>query len=242
MKPDHSERGISLVIPFYNEAVILESTLNQVWDFVTTLDIPFELILADDGSRDPSVQCAEQFVATHPGVRLVRNAVNEGRGSVLTKAFSIVSMPVAIYIDADLEIGIPFLKTMVRSFDDSSVKVCTGSKVSGDKQVVRSWHRQITTRIFNALIRRCLNSPVSDHQCGLKGFRKETLVRLLPGVKEKGWAWDTEMLLVAQKQGLKIHEFPVQVESKRKSTVRLFRTTCMFLSKMVEFRKRGLAL
>ena len=233
--------GFSLAIPFFNEEHVLARTLEEVDKCVRDLGEPYEVILADDGSTDRSRDVAEAFLrGKGKSYRLVFNETNRGRGSVLTKAFASAQMPVVAYIDCDLEIGLHHLRDLLHSFRDSNVSVCTGSKVLGAAGRSRPGHRHVATLVLNYLFRRILNSTVSDHQCGLKGFRKELIHKLLLLAKEAGWAWDTEMLLLAQQHGCQVHEIPVELHHRRRSKVRYLSTTLLFLRKMIEFRYRGL--
>lgn len=235
--------GISLTIPFYNEERLLEQTLNETWSFLRTLHRPFELLLGDDGSTDSSGEIARRFAAAHPQeCKLFRNPRNRGRGSILTLTFQEAAMPIVAYLDADLEIGLVHVNELLAQFDNPRVQICTGSKMIAAQPGIRARHRKIASIVFNAMVRTVLHSQLSDHQCGLKGFRREVLRVLLPELREEGWAWDTEVLLLAQKRGYPVTEFPVETWSRRKSTVSFVATTLMFVRKIFEFRRRGLRL
>ena len=235
--------GVSLAIPFFNEEAVLATTLDSAWAFLKNLGRPFELILADDGSTDSSPRIAREFLERHTdGCRMVRNGVNTGRGSVLSKAFAASRMPVAMYIDADLEIALRFAGDLLAKLDDPAVVVCTGTKLTSEQHGYRAYHRMAASRVFNYLIRMFLHSHVSDHQCGLKGFRRSVLPGLMSQSQEKGWAWDTEILLLARKAGYRVHEVPVELSATRRSKVAFFKTVVMFAGKLIEFRRRGLVL
>ncbi len=235
--------GFSLVVPFYNEEEVLESTLEKIHQFLPTLGRPYELILGDDGSKDRSSTIATAFASKHPETTvLLRNDRNRGRGSILTKAFSLVKMPIVAYIDADLEISLRHLPTLLKHLDNPKIQIVTGTKLRAPQPLNRARHRQLASIVFNFLIHQLLHSPVSDHQCGLKGFQRAAIQTILKDVREEGWAWDTEVLLLAQKKGFCVEEFTVELESRRRSKVPFFRTIWMFSRKILEFRKRGLAL
>jgi len=235
--------GVSLVIPFYNEESVLRETLEETWTFLLGLGRSFELLLADDGSTDSSPSIAKEYVQRDSErCRLFQNSQNLGRGSILKEAFSHAQMPIIAYVDADLEIGLPFVEQLIHKFEDPVVTVVTGSKLTTPQPLIRARHRKLASFSYNFLVRTILHSSVSDHQCGLKGFRNDLVAQLLPLTQEKGWSWDTEMLLLAQKRGEKVLEFPVELHSRRKSTVPFVRTVFMYLVKILQFRFRGLAL
>ena len=235
--------GVSLTIPFYNEEQILDRTLSTIWTLLSGLDRPFELLLGDDGSTDRSYEIAQAFQAQHPNeCRLLRNPTNRGRGSILAQAFSKAQMPLVVYVDADLEIGPTYIKKLIEEFEDPKVMVCTGSKVLTPHGEAPRRHRRVATVVLNRLIRTCLNSSITDHQCGLKGYRQSIVHSLLVDAKEVGWAFDTEMLLLAQRKKLVVREIPVSLKQHRPSTVSFLPTVCHFLIKVAQFRMRGLAL
>jgi len=235
--------GISLVIPFYNEEQVLRTTAEAVWVFLGELRRPFELLLGDDGSTDGSYRIAQEFQKRHPDYcRLVRNPQNRGRGSILSQAFSRAQMPIVAYIDADLEIGLDHLRALIRTFDDPATMVCTGSKLLQTDAASRSYRRKFATLTLNFLIHTFLHSPLTDHQCGLKGFRKNFLSTLLLKTQETGWAFDTEILLLAQKEGARVREIPVTLQASRPSKVSFLATVFHFFQKIAEFRFRGLVL
>jgi glycosyltransferase AglD len=234
--------GVTVIVPIFNEEAMLPRTLAELHRFLTHSGRPFEMILGDDGSTDGSRAAAEAFARSDPDrIRVIGNQVNAGRGSILSTAFREARMPIAAYIDADLEIGLESLGRLLAGFDRKEVLACTGSKLL-TSQGRRQAHRRLATRALNALVRWILRSKVTDHQCGLKGFRTEFLRSLLPELREKRWAWDTEVLLLVQKQGVVVKEIPVEVTPTRKSTVAFLPTTFLFLRKIFEFRRRGLAL
>ncbi|MFH1262406.1 MAG: glycosyltransferase [Pseudomonadota bacterium] len=234
--------GATVIVPIFNEEAVLARTFAELHRYLTDSGRPYEMILGDDGSTDASRTIAERFARSDPKrIRVLGNAANAGRGSILSAAFGEARMPIAAYIDADLEIGLESLGRLLAVLDRKEVVACTGSKLltaRGGRQT----HRRMATRVLNALIRSILHSKVTDHQCGLKGFRTEFLRPLLVEVREKRWAWDTEVLLLVQKRGVVVEEIPVEVTPKRKSTVAFLPTTFLFLRKIFEFRKRGLTL
>lgn len=244
MKPNLSSApGISLVIPFYNEDPCLEETLNCVWNYFQDAGIRFEILLGNDGSTDQSLFVAERFAAEHAAhVRLFSNPLNLGRGSVLKRAFEHASLPYVGYIDADLEIPVEHVGELLSAMVETSSDVGVGDKTGWTKSKSRQFHRFAGTLVLNGLLRWILNSRFRDHQCGLKIFARELLWKILPETQEKRWAFDTELLLLAQQNHARSVQIPITLRRKRKSTVSFVATAWMFLKKILEFRKRGLVI
>lgn len=235
--------GVSLAIPFYNEEAILAGTLAQTWEFMRALGRPFELVLGDDGSTDGSLAVAERFAAGRERCRIVRNPVNTGKGRVLRRALAAATQPLVAFIDADLQIPLVHLGELIAELDDPAVQLCVASKLLAAGPS-RARHRRLGTWTYNRLVRALLGSRLSDHQCGLKGFRREVIHELLPLTREDGWAWDTELLLLALGRGYAVREIPIElaVIEDRESRVSFLASSATLLGKLIEFRRRGLAV
>lgn len=235
--------GVSLAIPFYNEARVLAATLEETWSFLEQLERPFELVLGDDGSTDDSLALAEQFAAERGHCRIVRNPVNAGKGRILRRALAAAELPLVAFIDADLQIPLSYLGELIEQFDDPTTQLCIGSKLLAAGPS-RARYRRLGTRIYNRLVRALLGSHLSDHQAGLKGFRAAVLEELLPLTREDGWAWDTELLLLALGRGCAVREIPIElvVVEERESRVSFLASSATMLGKLIEFRRRGLGV
>ncbi|MCB0308077.1 MAG: glycosyltransferase [Bdellovibrionales bacterium] len=235
--------SLSIVVPFYNEEVALEENLVTLFETLKSSGLRFELILANDGSSDQSLKIASSFQARHPSlIKLLSNDVNRGRGYVLKQAFLVASMDHLGYIDADLEIPEHHILELLEAMLSSGADVGVGDKTKPSASKVRDFHRMLATKILNGLLGFCLNSKFSDHQCGLKIFKKEALLSLLNKTNEDRWAFDTELLLLAQRDNFASVEIGVSLRRKRKSTVSVLKTGFMFLRKIVSFWKRGLRI
>ncbi len=239
--PDPVE--LSLVVPFFNEERLLADTLDEIWRFLSEQCGSFQLILADDGSTDRSGEIATGFAATHACCTVVSTVTNRGKGLALTMGLEAATLPVAGYTDADLEIPLRFLAAALKRLHDCpDLDVCIGSKMISPQPPIREIHRRAGSLVYNGLVRWLLHSPVRDHQCGLKLFRRRVKDAVLPQMRETGWAWDTEFLLIVRQQGFSIEEIPVELYKRRPSTVPFFRVVMLLLLKIREFRKRGLVL
>ena len=224
----------SLVLPAYNEAKSLPSAVEAARRELKK--IPglrrFEIIIAEDGARDNTPQVAERLAKKYREVRHLHSAQRLGRGKALNKAFRSARGNVVAFMDVDLATNPKHLAELVgysRSFD-----IVIGSRYLRASRASRSRSRWLLSEGFNFLVRALLGSKLRDHQCGFKAFRKSALLRLLPRVRARHWFWDTELLVLAQRAGLSIKEFPVDWVEKGgggKTKVNLRRDVVeMFLS------------
>lgn len=216
--------AFSVIVPVYNEEKILAASIDTLHAYLQTLGKDFELILADDGSTDGSLQIAAALMKKYPAVRVISQKQNRGRGSILTTAFGRIHSPLGMYIDADLSIGLEVLPRISKALEQGA-GVAIGSKHLPDSELAYSVKRRITSKGYAFLARLFLGSSVKDFQCGCKGFRKEVLDTLLPQMREQGWSWDTEIIVRAEWNGFSVLEIPVQVSdvAGRESKVAVWR-------------------
>jgi hypothetical protein len=124
------------------------------------------------------------------------------------------------YYDVDLATDMKYLPGLIQSIREG-YDIGTGSRLLPESQVTRSGRREIPSRVYNWLVRVVLGSTLHDHQCGFKSFCREKVIPLLSSVQATHWFWDTEILVRAQKKGLRVHEFPVEWREGKGTTVRI---------------------
>lgn len=214
----------SLVIPVYNEAKILKNTITLVHDYLHKKKRSYELIIADDGSVDNSVAIIYKLKKRYHGLKIVRNPKNQGRGSVLTKAFSQARGDILAYIDSDLSIDYRLFDTFVTALN-KGYDIAIASKHLSESVVDYPTLRRIASKGYAFLVGFLFGIPIRDYQCGFKAFRKEVIKNVLPSIESKGWSWDTEFLIKAYVHGYKIKEFPATIVNvyERESTVHLLK-------------------
>ena len=209
---DMSGKGdleISIVFPAYNEADKLERAVTETINYVKNVSKSFEIIIAEDGSTDGTDKLAEELSRKIENVRHLHSDVRLGRGRALNRAFSMARGKILIYMDVDLSTDLEFLKPLIDSIRKEGFDLATGSRMLPQSVAERSLHRKLLSKIYNFLVRALLKSPIRDHQCGFKAFRRESFLTLMPKVKANHWFWDTEVLVLASRMGFKIKEIPV---------------------------------
>jgi putative flippase GtrA len=200
---------VDVVIPVYNEAeqlaaciTTLRSYLDSSFPFVTTITI------ADNASTDDTWRIALDLATTLPRVRAI-HLDQKGRGRALRSAWSQSTAPVVSYMDVDLATGLDALLPLVAPLLSGHSDLAIGSRLAPGAHVVRGARREFISRGYNMLLRTALRSSCTDAQCGFKAMRREAAAELLPLVEDDAWFFDTEILVTAQRIGLRIHEVPV---------------------------------
>ena len=214
------ELEVSLVFPAYNEADRLEEAVLRTVDSLKEISDSFEIIIAEDGSTDGTDELAEELSRKHPYVRHLHSDVRLGRGRALNRAFKLSKGRILIYTDVDLSTDPRFLKPLIKSIRDS-YDFATGSRMHPRSVVERSSLRRILSLTYNLMVQIFLKSPVRDHQCGFKAFKRSSLFKILDKVKANHWFWDTETLVLASYNGFKVKEIPIVWRGGERSKVRV---------------------
>src|SRR4051794_13071630 len=171
---------------------------------------PFTLpiVVADNASTDATPRIAEGLAEELPGVVAVR-LERKGRGRALRSAWSESPARVVAYMDVDLSTDLRALLPLVAPLLSGHSDLAIGTRLARGARVVRGPKRELISRAYNHLLRTVLRARFSDAQCGFKAVRRDAAEALLPAVRDDGWFFDTELLVLAQRRGLRIHEVPV---------------------------------
>lgn len=214
-----SSPAVSAVIPVYNDREALLTAIPRSLEVLDALGEPFELIVAEDGSRDGSPGLVREFESGDSRVRLLHSDSRLGRGKALTRAFQAAKGSIVCYYDVDLATDMRHLATLISAIG-KGYDISTGSRLLPESRIERTGGREMASRGYNLLVRSVLSSRIHDHQCGFKAFNRDRLLALLPAVRDNHWFWDTEVLVRAQRAGFRICEFPVSWNQGKKTTVR----------------------
>jgi len=226
-------KTLSVVIPAYNEEKVIGKTIDVVYDLLRKTERKFELIIADDGSNDSTYEIVNQKRRTYVNLKIVRNKINQGRGSVLKKAFKFGKGDYLIYIDADLAIDLQLFDRLISAMDNGA-DVTIGSKHMKISEVEYPPLRRLLSKLYAFLAGQLLSANIKDYQCGFKAFKKKVINSIIDDVKSNGWFWDTEILVRANWRGFNIVEMPAKVvnvyfkESNKKEECKIVKTFSKF--------------
>jgi putative flippase GtrA len=201
--------AVELVIPVYNEEADLARSVIRLDEYLRA-ELPYSycITIADNASTDGTWAIAEELDRRRPTVRAFR-LDQKGRGRALKAAWSASEAAVVGYMDVDLSTDLravlPLLAPLLSNHSDLAI----GTRLSRSSRVVRGPKREFISRSYNLLLRGSLSASFSDAQCGFKALRRDVAEQLLPLVEDDSWFFDTELLVIAERVGLRIHEVPV---------------------------------
>ncbi len=182
-------------------------------------------MIADNGSEDATPLIGPRLQAADPTrVRYVRSQ-RRGRGRALRGVWSESDADVLCYMDVDLSTGLEALGPLVAPLVAAEADLAIGTRLARGSRVVRGPGRELISRAYNGLLHRALGTGVSDAQCGFKAGRVEAIQALLPSVADEGWFFDTELLVLAERRGMRIAEVPVEWVEDPDSRVSILRTS-----------------
>ncbi|MGR4881766.1 glycosyltransferase [Streptomyces sp. LARHCF249] len=224
LAPVPGEPVLDVVIPVFNEEKDLGPCVRRLHEHLTrTFPYPFRITVADNASTDRTPEVAGALAATLDGVRSTR-LEEKGRGRALRTVWSGSDAPVLAYMDVDLSTDLNALLPLVAPLISGHSDLAIGTRLARSSRVVRGAKREFVSRAYNLLLRSSLAARFSDAQCGFKAIRREVAERLLPLVEDSGWFFDTELLVLAERAGLRIHEVPVDWVDDPDSTVHIVKT------------------
>lgn len=200
---------LDVVVPVYNEQAALAASVRRLHRHLHDhFPFPARITIADNASVDATPQIAAQLAAELPDVRVVR-LEEKGRGRALHAVWSQSDAPVLAYMDVDLSTDLAALAPLVASLISGHSDLAIGTRLSRGSRVVRGVKREFISRCYNLILKSTLAAGFSDAQCGFKAIRADVARQLLPYVSDTGWFFDTELLVLAERSGLRIHEVPV---------------------------------
>lgn len=235
---------LSVVVPAYNEARRLEGPLRTISSHLESQPYDCELVVVDDGSRDDTFALVRR-VGAELGVplRAFRYEVNRGKGHALKVGFAQARGERILFTDADLATPIEQLGDLDRALDDGcDIAIGSRKKAGADIRVHQPWYRESMGKVFTWIVRGLL-ADVSDVTCGFKMFRGEVGRSLFAHLRIDGWAFDAELLFLAERRGVTIQEVPVRWEDQSGTKVRLLRDVWSSARGIVEIlvnQRRGL--
>jgi putative flippase GtrA len=220
---------LDVVVPVYNGGDSLESSilvLHETLGELFSSDQPrdtWRITIADNASTDATAAVAAALAARLPGVHVL-HLDEKGRGRALKQAWLSSEADVVAYVDVDLSTDLRALPPLVAPLLSGHSDIAIGTRLSRSSRVVRGAKREFVSRGYNLILRRSMGVTFTDAQCGFKAMRRDVAQRVLPLVEDTGWFFDTELLIIAERSGLRIHEVPVDWIDDEHSSVDIVAT------------------
>ena len=235
---------VDFCLPIKNEALILENSLNKLLAYCEKANFNFSwrVIGVVNGSNDSSVEILKAFKNRYPGQLDFVEVLESGRGRALKKYWLSSSADILSYMDADLAVSLDNLLALIRPLVNNEADLSIGSRLSVGSEIKRSVFREFVSQSYNLLSRLLLNHKIADLQCGFKAIRQEAFRKVEPYLQDDYWFFDTELIILTMRLGLRVKEVPVDWQENRfgsrKSTVKVFHDSYKFLKDLFFFRKR----
>jgi glycosyltransferase involved in cell wall biosynthesis len=221
---DDANFTVDVVIPVLNEAHVLSRSVETVLDFLSTnVHYAWQVVIVDNGSTDGTQKVAEGLAAKHRGVTFIR-LLQRGRGRALRHAWLQSKADIVCYMDVDLSTRLEHLPELLGAIAYDGYEVATGSRLMRGSRTTRSLKREVISRIYNLLVKAVLLTKFSDAQCGFKALSRRAVEAIVPQVEDQTWFFDTELLVLAEKQKFRIKDVPVIWEEDDDSRVKIFQT------------------
>jgi glycosyltransferase involved in cell wall biosynthesis len=207
---------------------------------VANLPLAWRIVIADNASTDRTLGIARALAATLPNVSVLHLDA-KGRGRALRAAWSLSDADVLCYMDADLSTDLAALLPLIAALVSGHSDVAIGTRLAPGARVRRGVKRELISRAYNRLLRLALRARFSDAQCGFKAIRADVAHELLPLVRDDEWFFDTELLIAAQRRGLRIHEVAVDWTDDPDSRVEIVPTALADLRGVTRLLMRPLS-
>ena len=228
---------IDVVVPVHNEERALARSIYRLHRFLSA-ELPFSwrIVIADNASGDLTPDIGRALARTLPAVTLLR-LPEKGRGRVLRAAWSASPARVVCYMDVDLSTDLKALLPLLAPLLSGHSELAIGTRLGTGAHTERGIKREVISRSYNLFLRALLHASFSDAQCGFKAVRRDLVSDLVADVRDQGWFFDTELLILAQRRGLRIHEVPVDWVEDGDSRVDILATAITDLRGILRLRK-----
>ena len=236
------KKTLDVVIPVLNEARALADSVNALAAFLSNNlnDYEWAVVVADNGSTDATPSICQSLSEQDSRVRHVR-LEQRGRGRALKLAWAESNADVVAYMDVDLSTDLSVLPQTIAAVDGEGYDIAIGSRLKRGAQVIgRSFKRELISRSYSLIFRAMFLAGFQDAQCGFKAVSRRAADEVAPLVVDNGWFFDTEMLLIAEKNGYRIKEIPVKWTDDPDSRVKIFSTAWEDIKGLLRLRFGGL--
>ena len=231
---------IDLVIPVYNEEHVLADSVAKVLSWADGHpEHEWRVVVANNASTDRTLEMARRLEGQYPGRVAALHIPVKGRGIALRVAWLTSPADVMAYMDVDLSTDLAHVPALVDPLASGEADVSYGTRLHRDSQVVRSFKREFISRSYVFVLRWLGGLRVTDAQCGFKAIRRDVARAVVPLVRDTGWFFDSELLMVAQENGYRLREVPVRWQEDPDTRVRIFSTAYKDLRGVLRLRLGG---
>jgi dolichyl-phosphate beta-glucosyltransferase len=227
---------LSVIVPAYNEEKRIGPSLDSITSYLKRQSYSWEVIVADDGSSDATIQVSEQKLKGLPH-KILKTAANGGKGSAVKRGMLAAVGEYRLFTDADLSTPIEEVSRVLKELQ-SGYDAVIGSRALSDSNVLvhQNFIRESMGRIFNGCARLLAFRGIHDSQCGFKAFNAKAAIDLFTLQKLPGFSFDVEIVFLSQHRGYRLLEIPVTWRNSEQSRVRLLRDPLLMFWDLLKIR------
>jgi dolichyl-phosphate beta-glucosyltransferase len=215
---------LSIVIPAYNEEKRIRRTLENTMEFLKGKEYSYEIMVVDDGSTDGTRREVLEIGGGNKNVKVIGGGVNHGKGYAVAKGAQESSGEYVYFTDADMSTPIEEVDRFLEEMLSSGSDIVIGSRAVKNAKILQyqPLYRQLLGKLFCAFVRLSCGIKYIDTQCGAKLFRRKVVSEVFGELKINRFAFDVEILFLANRKGFKVSEMPVTWSHSNDSKVRVF--------------------
>jgi len=216
---------VDIVIPVLNEAHVLRKSVETLVSFLRSsrMQYKWQVVVVDNGSTDGTQRVAKELAAEDSQVKFM-HLVQRGRGRALRSSWLQSNADIVCYMDVDLSTHLDHLPELLDAIAVDGYDLATGSRLMRQSRTTRSFKREFISRCYNVMVKAVLLTRFSDAQCGFKAVSRTAVEAIIPKIEDQSWFFDTELLVLAEKQGYRIKDVPVVWVEDDDSRVKIFKT------------------
>ncbi len=230
---------INIVVPVYNEELVLRESITTLEAFFQNSSFPYEyfITIVDNGSTDNTGTIGKDLEQTVPNLRYV-NIGEKGKGRAIKRGWQ-EEGDILVFMDVDLSSDLKYLQPLVDGIAIAYSDLSIGNRLSKESKIVgRRFSRELFSRAYNVLVRFLFQTGVYDHQCGFKAISAKAYSQISKYIKSDGWFFDTEFIVLAQREGLQIRAVPIEWFDNPTSKVSLLKTSKEILTELIVLKLR----
>jgi dolichyl-phosphate beta-glucosyltransferase len=230
---------LTVIVPVFNEEERVERAVPALFQYMEAQFGKWEVLYVDDGSTDNTYRLLNRIQLDHPGLRVIQSKKNSGKGHAIRLGMKEARGDFVMFSDADFSTPVEETAKLLEALlGDYDIAIGSRGLDHSNIEIRQSWIRENMGKVFNLIIRTILPLKIRDTQCGFKMFRKESLQVIIPRMCMDGFAFDVEMLMIAQAHGMRIAEIPVTWRNAKGSKVHPIRSSLQMLRDVIAIRRR----
>jgi len=231
---------LSIVVPAYNEARRLPPTLSKLEEFFRGFTRSYEVLIVVEQSGDGTLEIASRITSQQAHFQVIDNRVQRGKGHAVRSGMNRARGEFVFYMDADLSVPLPEVAAFLRHWEENpEIDVLIGNRRHALSRITRrqAWLRRTMGQVFNKILHERGLASLHDTQCGFKAFRRKACREIFSRQTLDGFAFDVEVLLLAERLGFRIADLPVEWINSAESKVRIVRDSLRMLTDTLSIRK-----